>query len=225
MMASKKQQAVAYFRTSSAANVGTDKDSERRQREAVTTYAKTAGIAVVAEFYDAAVSGADPIDARAGFVQLLDHCQEHDIGIVLVENAGRFARDLAVQLAGHQLLRERGIELIPVDAPSYFTDPSPTAEFVRQILGAVAQFEKAALVAKLRHAREAKRAATGRCEGRPPVPEVVLAEARRLARKSPKTGKRRSLRAIAAELAALGHVGPTGQPYHAGSIQHMLRPR
>jgi hypothetical protein len=24
------------------------------------------------------------------------------------------------------------------------------------------------------------------------------------------------------ELAALGHVGPSGQPYHAGSIRHML---
>jgi DNA invertase Pin-like site-specific DNA recombinase len=224
-MASKKQQAVAYFRTSSATNVGADKDSERRQREAVTVYAKTAGIAgiaVVAEFYDAAVSGADPIDERAGFVQLLDYCQEHGIGIVLVENAGRFARDLAVQLTGHGLLRKRGIELIPVDAPSYFTDPSPTAEFVRQILGAVAQFEKAALVAKLRHAREAKRAATGRCEGRPPVPAETIAAARRLARRSPKTGKSRSLRAIAGELAKLGHIGPSGRPYHAGSIRHML---
>lgn len=34
------------------------------------------------------------------------------------------------------LLRARGIELAPADAPSYFTDPSPTAEVVRQILGA-----------------------------------------------------------------------------------------
>jgi hypothetical protein len=33
-MAGKKQQAVAYFRTSSAANTGQDKDSEHRQREA-----------------------------------------------------------------------------------------------------------------------------------------------------------------------------------------------
>jgi DNA invertase Pin-like site-specific DNA recombinase len=188
----------------------------------VTAYAKTAGVEVVAEFYDADVSGADPIDARPGFIRLLDQCQDQGIGLVLVENAGRFVRDLAVQLAGHQLLRERGIELVPADAPSYFTDPSPTAEFVRQILGAVAQFEKAALVAKLRHAREAKRAATGRCEGRPAVPATVVAEARRLARKSPKTGKRRSLRAIAAELAALGHVGPSGQPYFPASVARML---
>src|ERR1700716_2830265 len=90
--------------------------------------------------------------------------------------------------------------------------PSPTAEMVRQILGAVSQFEKAGLVAKLRHARERKRAAVGRCEGRSPVPANVISEASRLARKSPKTGQRRSLRAIALELARLGHVGPSGGP-------------
>ena len=58
---------------------------------------------------------------------------------------------------------------------------------VRQSLGAVSQFEKAGLVAKLKHCRDAKRA-TGQCEGRKAVPEAVIAEARRLARKSPKTG-------------------------------------
>ena len=34
--------AVAYLRTSSAANEGADKDSEKRQRKAITAYAKTA---------------------------------------------------------------------------------------------------------------------------------------------------------------------------------------
>jgi DNA invertase Pin-like site-specific DNA recombinase len=220
-MGAKNSAAVAYFRTSSAANVGADRDSVRRQGEAVEAYA-AGRHQLVAAFYDAAVSGADPVDARDGFLALLDYCDRHQVGVVLVENASRFARDLAVQLTGHELLRGRGIELVPVDAPTYFTDPSPTAELVRQILGAVAQFEKAALVAKLRHAREAKRAATGRCEGRPAVDPVVIAHARRLARKSPKTGKARSLRGIAAELAELGYLGPSGQPYHPGSIAHML---
>ncbi|WP_422010397.1 recombinase family protein [Reyranella sp.] len=220
-MANKNKSAVAYYRTSSASNVGADKDSQQRQADAVEGYAK--GRLVVAEsFYDAAVSGCDPVDTRAGFVALLAYCEAHQIGVVLVENASRFARDLAVQLAGHALLRNRGIELVPVDAPTYFTDPSPTAEMVRQILGAVSQFEKAGIVAKLRHARERKRADTGRCEGRKPVPAEVISEARRLARKSPKTGKTRSLRAIAAELARLGHFGPSGGPYHAASVSHML---
>jgi DNA invertase Pin-like site-specific DNA recombinase len=220
-MAVKSPTVVAYFRTSSAANVRADKDSVRRQQETVEAYAARR-YQIVATFNDAAVSGADPIDARPGFVRLLDHCQEHDVAVVLVENASRFARDLAVQLTGHELLRKRGIELIPVDAPSYFTDPSPTAELVRQILGAVAQFEKAALVAKLRHARERVRAERGRCEGRKPVPAETIAAARRLARRSPKTGQKRSLRAISAELAALGHLGPAGKPYHAGSVARML---
>lgn len=220
-MQGKNVSAVAYYRTSSAANVGSDKDSRRRQAEAVEAYAKGRH-EIVQSFYDAAVSGADPVDTRAGFADLLSYCEVHKVGVVLVENASRFARDLAVQLAGHALMRGRGIELVPADAPSYFVDPSPTAEMVRQILGAVSQFEKAGLVAKLRHAREARRAAVGRCEGRKPVPAAAVAEARRLARKSPKTGRRRSLRKIAAELAALGHVGPAGAPYHAGSVRRML---
>jgi len=141
-----KPAAVAYFRTSSAANTGPDKD-KRRQRAAVTAYAKAVKLRVVAEFYDAAVSGADPVDSRPGFIALLEYCAANHIGIVLAENASRFARDLIVQLTGHALLRERDIELIPVDAPSHFTDPTPTAEMVRQILGAVSQFEKASLVA------------------------------------------------------------------------------
>lgn len=220
-MATKNTPAVAYHRTSSASNVGADKDSQRRQAEAVASYAKGRH-AIVASFYDAAVSGADPVDTRPGFVELLIYCAAHNVGVVLVENASRFARDLAVQLAGHALLRLRGIELVPTDAPTYFTDPSPTAEMVRQILGAVSQFEKAGLVAKLKHARDAKRAATGRCEGRKAVPAQVVSTARRLARKSPKTGQRRSLRKIAAELAMLGHVGPSGAPYHAGSVRRMI---
>lgn len=221
-MPAKLPPAVAYFRTSSATNVGADKDSERRQAEAVSAYAAAGRYQIAETFYDAAISGADPIDARPGFVRLLEYCEEQGIGVVLVENAGRFARDLAVQLTGHELLRKRSIELIPVDAPSYFTDPSPTAELVRQILGAVAQFEKAALVAKLRHARDRVRAERGRCEGRKPVPAEIVAAARRLARRSPKTGQKRSLRAISAELAALGHLGPGGRPYFPGSVARML---
>jgi DNA invertase Pin-like site-specific DNA recombinase len=66
-----KVPAIAYLRTNSAANVGADKHSDRRQREAITAFARRAGCDLVAEFYDAAVSGADPIDTRPGFAALL----------------------------------------------------------------------------------------------------------------------------------------------------------
>jgi DNA invertase Pin-like site-specific DNA recombinase len=40
-------QAVGYVRTSSAANVGADRDSEPRQRRAIENFAKSAGYEVV----------------------------------------------------------------------------------------------------------------------------------------------------------------------------------
>lgn len=130
--------------------------------------------------------------------------------------------DKAVQIAGHDLLKDRGIELIPVDAPDHFTDETPTAVMVRQILGAVSEFEKASLVQKLRKARERKRVETGRCEGRKPVPEEVVKQAKRLRRKSPRTGKRLSLRRVAAALADMGHTALSGRPYGAESVKQMV---
>jgi DNA invertase Pin-like site-specific DNA recombinase len=214
--------AVAYYRTSSATNVGQDKDSLTRQQAAVRSYAERQGLELVAEFNDPAVSGADPIGERPGFVALLDRIAGNGVAVVLVEDATRFARDLAVQIAGHDRLRATGVELVPVNAPEHFREDTPTAVLVRQVLGAISQFEKAQLVAKLKAARDRKRVANGRCEGRKPVPEEVVREARRLARRSPKTGKRRSLRAIAVELAKLDHAGPGGKPYGAESVKRML---
>jgi DNA invertase Pin-like site-specific DNA recombinase len=213
-----KSRAIAYFRTSSAVNVGPDKDSERRQREAVSAYAEASGLVIAAEYYDAAVSGADRIDARVGFVAAMERCRAEGISVILVENASRFARDLTVQLTGHALLQNAGIELIPVDAPSHFTDPTPTAVLIQQILGAVSQFDRASTVLKLKGARDRKRQATGRCEGRKPVPGEVVAMAKRIA----ETDERPSLRVISAKLAAAGHLSPSNRPYHPSSIKQML---
>lgn len=216
--------AVAYFRTSSAANVGGD--SDQRQREAVKAYAKREGLVIVREFYDAAVSGADPIDRREGFTDLLKFAQEDGVTVILVENASRFARDLAVQLAGHDMLKAMGITLIPVDAPEHFTDDTPTAVLVRQVLGAIAQFDKAITVAKLKGARDRKSAELGkRIEGRKGYAEThpdLVREAKRLARKNPKTGKTRSLRQISEELAALGYRTEKGKAFSASQVQRLL---
>jgi DNA invertase Pin-like site-specific DNA recombinase len=177
-------------------------------------------------YYDAAVSGADPIDTRPGFRALLAFIADHsDVRVILVENASRFARDLAVQLAGHSLLKQRGIELIPVDAPNHFTDETPTATMVRQILGAVSEFEKAGIVHKLKVARDAKRAKTGKCEGRRSHAEVnpnAVDRARKLHRKDRVTHKRLSLREIAARMFEEGHKAASGKPYGPSAIQSML---
>jgi hypothetical protein len=65
------KKAMAYYRTSSAANVGEDKDSMRRQQLAVEAYARGNDIEIVGVFNDEAVKGADPIDTRDGFGKML----------------------------------------------------------------------------------------------------------------------------------------------------------
>jgi DNA invertase Pin-like site-specific DNA recombinase len=224
--AAMKKSAVAYLRTSSAANVGEDKDSAKRQFLAIKAYARRAGYSIeLPPYYDAAVSGADAIDMRAGFRRMLAYLAEHsEVRTILVENASRFARDLTVQLTGHDMLKARGITLIPVDAPDYFTEETPTAIMVRQILGAVSQFEKTTIVLKLRAARDRKRAAGHKVEGRKSHAELrpeAVALARELHRK-PRRGKRASYRQIAERLAIQGHKAASGKPYGPSAIKSMV---
>lgn len=207
--------AVAYYRTSSATNVGADKDSLKRQQDAVRACANSKGLEIVQEFYDAAVSGADAIDCRPGFCAMLERVLTNGCRTIIVENASRFARDLIVQETGYHSLTARGITLIAADSPDSFVSDTPTAVMVRQILGAVSQFEKAMLVNKLRAARDRKSALLGhRVEGNPkwkPVPaeHVLAAQAAR--------ARGLSLRQVAQELEALA-----GKLYGANSVKKML---
>jgi DNA invertase Pin-like site-specific DNA recombinase len=209
------------MRTSTATNVGGGKDSERRQRVAIEGYAKAAGYVIMDWFYDAAVRGADPVTTRPGFVAMLDRIAGNGVRTIIVESPDRFARDLAVQLAGHDYLKRLGVALVPASAPDFFLEDTPTAVLVRQVLGAIAQFDKATVVAKLKAARDRKRDATGKCEGRKSYAErdpELVAKAAELSKRRP----RLSLREIAAELARSGKTTPSGLPYSASAVKSML---
>ncbi|TAV33697.1 recombinase family protein [Rhizobium ruizarguesonis] len=216
--------AVAYLRTSSAANVGADKDSEKRQRLAINAFARANGFEIIEFYFDAAVSGADAVDTRPGFAAMLKRIEGNGVRTIIVETASRFARDLMVQEVGYARLKERGIELIAADSPAAFQDDTPTAKLVRQILGAVAEFDKAMTVAKLRGARDRKRATGVKVEGRKShaerTPDLV-ALARRLHRKD-RQGNRRSLRDIAAELVAQGHVSNAGTALSPSIVRSLI---
>jgi len=223
-----KPAAVAYMRTSSAGAVGQDKDSDKRQCAAIEGFARDRGYEVVAWFYDAAVSGADPIGERPGFRAMLDRIAGDGVSVILVESPDRFARDLAVQLAGHDYLRKLGVDLVPTTAPDFFTADTPTGILVRQVLGAISEFEKAQLVAKLRGARERRRQATGmKVEGRKSHSELrpeIVGLVRALRRKRPKGG-RMTLREIAEELTRRGYLNEAGRAYAPESIRRMLTGR
>jgi DNA invertase Pin-like site-specific DNA recombinase len=209
--------AFAYLRTSSATNVGADKDSDKRQRAAILGYAEKAGYAIMGEHYDADVRGEDTVWERPAMGAMLAEMLADGVKTVIVESASRFARDLIVQETGYQRLKSLGIMLVAADHPDTFTGDSPTATLVRQILGAVSQFEKSMAVARLKAARDRKSAQLGRrCEGHKPAPDEARAMARRLHAEGV------SLRAIASRLALAGYLSPSARPYLPQSIVWMV---
>jgi DNA invertase Pin-like site-specific DNA recombinase len=122
-------EAIGYLRTSSAANVGDGKDSEARQLKAIEGYAKSAGMVITDWFYDAAVSGADPIESRPGIVAALARIAGNGVRTIIVETANRLAHDLMVQEVGFAMLRDLGISLLRLTARrhSLMTAPRPSS--------------------------------------------------------------------------------------------------
>ena len=134
--------------------------------------------------------------------------------VVIVEVASRFARHLLTQEAGISLLVGLGVRVLTAAGDDLTDSDDEFRVAMRQIMGVFSQLEKTRLVKKLKAARDRKRA-NGKVEGRKSHLEArpeVVAEAKRLHRASPKTGERRSLRKIAAELATLGHLNVNGRP-------------
>ncbi|MBP0463095.1 recombinase family protein [Roseomonas sp. PWR1] len=223
MAAATAPSAIAYLRTSSAANV--EGDSSARQRAAIEAYAKHARLRIVGECYDAAVSGADPITERPGFAALLDKIEGNGVRLVLIESADRFARDLLVQETGIAILQQRGVRVVTASGDDLTDSSDPARVMLRQVLGSFAQFEKARVVQKLKGARDRASLQAGRrVEGaKATITGDALATLRRLRRRNPVTKEVRSLREIAAAMAEAGHVSPrTGRPYSPEALRLAL---
>jgi DNA invertase Pin-like site-specific DNA recombinase len=213
-------QAVGYVRTSSAANVGEGKDSERRQRLAIQRFAKSAGFDIVDWFNDPAVSGADPIESRPGFAALLNRIEGNGVRVVLVEDASRFARDLMAQELGIIVLIKLGMRVLTANGDDLTETNDHMKVAMRQIAGSFAQLEKARLVAKLKAARDRKRETAGKCEGRRSYAEA-MPDTVALAKQLQAEGL--SYRKISEALAAQGHVTGSGKPHVASAIQKMVQ--
>jgi DNA invertase Pin-like site-specific DNA recombinase len=110
-----------------ATNVGADKDSDKRQRAAIEAFAKRAGYAVAEWdwFYDADVKGEDPVTERSRFKAMLDRIAGNGVRTVIVEDPGRFAGDLIIQLTGHDYLKKLRVTLIAANTPDHFLEDTP----------------------------------------------------------------------------------------------------
>ena len=216
-----KEKAFGYLRTSGKGQVGND--GFPRQRDAISRYAKANKVEIVQEFNDEAISGTlDALD-RPGLTDLFVSLKANGVRLVLVENATRLARDLMISEIILAEFRKIGVRVISADGGVDLTigNDEPTGKLIRQILGAVAEWEKCALVQKLRASRLRMRRAGQRCEGRKPygnTPEEQKSVDLILSLR--KAGK--SFVAIAEQLNADGVKPRTGQKWHATQIARVL---
>lgn len=219
--------AVSYSRCSGLGQA--DGDTWDRQSAAIQKYAKANRLTVVEEFRDAGVSGAKDLDSRPGLAALLDRIETNGVRIVLVENATRLARDLMVSEVILQQLTALGCRVIAADSGTDLTADTedPTRRLIRQVLGAVAEFDRRVTVLKLRAARDRIRGRGQRCEGRKPFgskpgEEVALARIRELHRK-PHGRKRLSLQQICEVLNQEGIPTRTGKPWSKQVVSRIVR--
>ena len=202
-------------------------DGPERQRQAIARFAKSLRYQIVQEYSDLGVSGTTDLADRPGLAALLDHVESNGVSIVLIERADRLARDLMVQEVILGQFTRVGVRIVTADGVDLTSgDDDPTRKLIRQVLGAVSEFEKRVLVLKLRAARERVRKRTGRCEGRKPYgtqsgERVVIARMRQLRRK-PVKGRRASFAAVAASLNGEGHRNRAGRVWSAQMVHHVV---
>lgn len=161
---------VVYCRVSTGRQVqeGLSLDGQEQEGRA---WAKANRHRVVAVCRDEGVSGATDLDERDGLAEAVDLLRDGQADALWVEHLDRLARDLMVQESvlrdvwqadGRVFVDGEGQEL-PRDDPD-----APDRRMIRQVLGAVAEYERAMTVLRLRRGRRRKAERGGYAYGSPP---------------------------------------------------------
>ena len=188
--------------------------------KAIKEYAAAHDIKIVNVYREEGVSGTKESADRPAWSELMTALHSNGVQVVIIERLDRLARDLMVQETIIADLRKNGFELVSVAEPDLMAN-DPTRILVRQMMGAVAQYEKSQIVLKLRGARMRKRAKTGRCEGRKPY-GFYEGEAEALERIKALRAEGLGFDRIAAKLNEERVPTRTGRPWHGVVINRIL---
>lgn len=228
---------IAYTRVSTDRQVK-DGDGLESQTARINTAVAAQGHRIVAWCRDEAKSGEKDLEDRQGLAEAVAILRAGGAQGLIVSELDRLARDLIVQ---EQLLREiwRIGEHVHVlssdDSESRYLvrdDPRhPTRTLIRQVLGAVAAYERAMIRMRMMSGAERKAAEGGYAWGRPPygwravgrelVPDVE--EQRVLLRVRELRGGGAALRAVAAVLNEEGFRRPGGGVWQSEQVRRALR--
>jgi len=148
------------------------------QRNAILEYVKTEGAELVEFFEDLGESGSNGLETRIGLAQAISAVKAGRADALVVHRLDRFSRDLGLQEAlitdlGHNKNGDVRLRSAwPGEGELLQTDP--TRVLMRQLLGAIAQYEKALITARMSAGRKLKMAQGGYGGGHAPYGYCVV---------------------------------------------------
>ncbi|GAA4290915.1 recombinase family protein [Mycobacterium paraffinicum] len=204
---------VAYVRVSTDEQAASGAGLEA-QRAAIEAEAARRGWTIIGWHADEGVSGSKSIEQRPGLTAAIEAIEDGKAAVLMVSKTDRVARGLRTLLDVIDRVERAAGGVVSVD--STIDTSTAAGRFQTQIMGSVAELERA-LISDRTKAALAVRKAQGVRLGRPStLPREVVArivEAR--------VGGA-SLRAIAAELTAEGVPSARGGKWEAATIKRVL---
>jgi len=145
---------AGYIRVSTVAQAE-DGHGLANQAEAIREYCAANSYELVRLYEERGVSGANGIEGREELPLLLADLEAGEFEGVVIVRLDRLARDLMLQENILSDIRKRGGELVSIAEPDLCSDDN-TRTLIRQIMGAIAEYEKKLIVARLAGGRRRK---------------------------------------------------------------------
>lgn len=216
-----KQKAVGYIRVSDKSQI--NGDGFPRQIKAITDYAQANNLEIIKIYREKGVSGT--LRDRPALTEMLLSFEDNPdvIETIVIERVDRLARDLMIQENLLHDLGKHGVSVIST-TDGDLLDDDPTRKLVRQVLGAIAEYDKTMLVLKLQAARDRKRKETGKCEGQKGYLEThpELIDRIKKLRRKPRGGKRLSLKKTLKALQDEGWKTSQGQEFNMSALKNIV---
>ena len=126
------------------------------------------GLRLVAVEGDEGVTGSNGLDARVGLASALARLEGGEAECLVVYRLDRLARDFVLQELLVNRLRDRGTRILSVMEPDIDTVTNdPTKVLIRQIIGAIAQYERALIRGRMQAGKLIEAARGGYVGGQP----------------------------------------------------------
>jgi DNA invertase Pin-like site-specific DNA recombinase len=156
--------AVGYVRVSTAEQVAGFSLGDQRAR--IKEYAKANGLRLIATLSDEGISGSNGLETRQGLAEAIAHIEAGEASVLVVDKFDRLARDLLLSETVVGRIRATGSRVVSIQEPDG-GETDFTRDMVRQILGAVAQYERLVIRGRMMAGKAAKRAQGGYVGGQP----------------------------------------------------------